>query len=786
MGIITYTPEQIRGLANDLNEYYDKSLTIPLPYKEFRACAYNLMYDKPKLFGVTRIEDNTLIRVAPDTKEMLAEIIKHNDEFEDISRNSPSERKDFEITELCKKLLKPKLEFTYTPPRVDIEYNGIKKPTPMWYNTTAKGVNIRLGYDNGDSSTPSLIQLGDQNVHMMLGGATGAGKSVALNTVECNILVEYPPWEVDIYLGDFKKVEGSRYANRVPTPHMKIVAATSSTEFVMSVYQTIIDEMNNRSALFTKVGVQKIEDFRNKYNLVMPRVILIVDEFTQMYENIKQSEAEGNDSAAEDKKAINSALSAIARLGRSMGIHMLLSSQQLDDLDSSVANQFSAGVTLKAPPAVSTSLIGNDAGANIKGKGKGYYNKNKAAKSAADNIYTRIPFLSSEQTPEEAASGKLTDLIEILTQCYNNSQELGYDKGLVFYDEDAPIAYQQYLDSIEYAKNYVNSRKTSNLIDDIIFTNNLLAYLPLGPEIKLTDEPSYCLHLQAEKNVGVLVGSTTDDYRNYMLKLLKMSILAMLPNAKHTVISADESILKGAELDTIPNSLVKTRAVLDPKIINRVNTRNTMIKLYEYILDINMGNSAWDTKVVLQFLIETEERFISNTGCTIDRLDELFDWFEDDTLDGMSVDEVPEKEKPEQFTNILEVLGRLHGYKANYDILISNFGKINVQSFAREFVWFIGLENFVDIDDYEVKGNIKNFLENSGRVGIIPIVTGKKFAKTGGIVETMTHILDRADRTFFMDVGMPKKVNINPNSFQITEMLSKNRRIVSRYSKLSN
>ena len=85
------------------------------------------------------------------------------------------------------------------------------------------------------------IQLGDQNVHGLIAGRTGAGKSVFLNTLIHNLLTEYSPWELDIYLADFKKVELSRYLTKYKTPHINTVAATSEIRYVISMFQYLVD-----------------------------------------------------------------------------------------------------------------------------------------------------------------------------------------------------------------------------------------------------------------------------------------------------------------------------------------------------------------------------------------------------------------------------------------------------------------------------------------------------------------------------------------------------------------
>lgn len=772
----TYSEQQLRDFAVACLESYKKNQTVPLSFNEFRANAFNIMYNNPKSNKIQRIEDNARIRIAPSTAEMMGTLAQNAKELEDIQLNAPAEKRDFLITQLCKKLFKPKLEFDYTPPRPDVEYNDKVVATPMWFNTTMKGINIRLGYDKGDSALPSSIELGDNVVHMMLGGATGAGKSVALNTVICNLLIEYPPWELDIYLGDFKKVEGARYANRMSTPHMKIVAATGSTEFILSLYKELIKEMNDRQALFMKVGVQKIEDFRKKFDLVMPRVILIVDEFTQMYENIKASESKGNDSASEDKRAVDSALSDIARLGRSMGIHMCLSSQQLDNLDQGVANQFAAGATLKAPPAVSTSLIGNDAGSSIRGKGKGYYNCNKAAKSSSDNVLVRIPFLNSEQSEEDAAAGKLTNLHQILKCAVDNAEALNYDKGLVFYDEDAPIPAQRYVEAIQWCKKNLEAKAKSTNLNDIIFCKQTIAYLPMGPEIKLSPDPVVPLVIKASKNNSIVIHGTEPSERNYIVDLVSTSLMSMYDNTSNYVVTGSESIVLGCKLDKIPNAVIKTRAVLPQEVLSKMNTRKILLELQARLNDAKI---EWSDNILWDYLAELYPKVWREASTSKSTLSEFINIMQA-TQDFPSFDENWSKDR---VNNIKELLNLFNSYSITFKRLRSA-GDVTVHSFNLIVVWLAGVDNFINIDDSEVKSLIKYFMEVAPTTNILPIAMADTWGKVGGLFENTNYILECCDKTFFMDVGLPKAVNCNPNSFQIHDRLLKNRYIVSKYSAL--
>jgi hypothetical protein len=75
-------------------------------------------------------------------------------------------------------------------------------------------------------------------------------------------------------------------------------------------------------------------------------------------------------------------------------------------------------------------------------------------------------------------------------------------------------------------------------------------------------------------------------------------------------------------------------------------------------------------------------------------------------------------------------------------------------------------------------------MEIAPTVKILPIALAENWGKIGSMFENTNFILERCDKTFFMDVGLPKAVNCNNNSFQIHNRLLKQRFIVSKYSAL--
>ena len=46
----------------------------------------------------------------------------------------------------------------------------------------------------------------DDNVHGLIAGRTGSGKSVFINALILSLITEYSPWELNLYLADFKRL----------------------------------------------------------------------------------------------------------------------------------------------------------------------------------------------------------------------------------------------------------------------------------------------------------------------------------------------------------------------------------------------------------------------------------------------------------------------------------------------------------------------------------------------------------------------------------------------------
>ncbi len=190
------------------------------------------------------------------------------------------------------------------------------KEQNLWSSDASSGIRVPIGMQN--ASTMQYFHLGDStNVHhVLIGGATGYGKSVLLHNIICNTAWRYSPEQVQMILLDYK--EGTEFKVYENLPHARVLSVQSEREYGVSVFNFIADEIRRRGDQFRAVGVQDITSYNRNSGKVLPRILIIIDEFQKLLDG---------DSRMAD--FISSSLEDVGRRGRSFGINLILSTQSL-------------------------------------------------------------------------------------------------------------------------------------------------------------------------------------------------------------------------------------------------------------------------------------------------------------------------------------------------------------------------------------------------------------------------------------------------------------------------
>ena len=337
------------------------------------------------------------------------------------------------------------------------KFGDVFIPREKWWTfDTIHGIKMPFGLEDGkpDRGLNVAPSIGDANVHALLGGATGAGKSAAINQMLISLLTMYPPSELILVYVDFKNVEaakftqgfdqqtkkwmdkelekkyreeGTYYSRLSRIPHLKIISGTTDGEYALSVFEYLMKEMARRQVIINKFGVTKIEEMRmqilSAYNLEhngdakkgtwaemrknwdwykpnvydkygdLPRLLIVFDEFQVMYnpEFVAQRIID----------MINGKITAITKLARAMATHFWFTSQSMKGtMSKDTMGNFSLRCALRCDADVSNELLGNKAASTIKSKFGFMYTNDSAGQDPGANRYWRVPFLDEKVIPD--------------------------------------------------------------------------------------------------------------------------------------------------------------------------------------------------------------------------------------------------------------------------------------------------------------------------------------------------------------------------------------------------
>lgn len=236
--------------------------------------------------------------------------------------------------------------------RVEVPFSVITPDeADCWSKSTAEDLRVSIG-QSGATRQQQLVLGRGTSQHALVAGKTGSGKSTLLHVLITNLAMWYSPDEVEFYLVDFKKgVEFKTYADR-QLPHARVIAIESDREFGLSVLQRIDQELKERGELYRELGVQDIRGCREKYDRPMPRIMLVVDEFQELFVD--------DDKLSQEASLL---LDRIVRQGRAFGIHALLGSQTLDgaySLARSTLGQMGVRIALQCTEADSYLILSEE------------------------------------------------------------------------------------------------------------------------------------------------------------------------------------------------------------------------------------------------------------------------------------------------------------------------------------------------------------------------------------------------------------------------------------------
>jgi S-DNA-T family DNA segregation ATPase FtsK/SpoIIIE len=202
--------------------------------------------------------------------------------------------------------------------------------------------------------------------HLLIAGATGAGKSVALNAFIASILFKAAPEEVRLLMIDPKRIELSAYENIPHLLHPVVVEPKMASRALM----WAVREMERRYMLLEEYRVKSFDSYNRLPEVEkLPYVVIIVDELADLM--------------MVASKDVESSIARLAQMARAAGMHILLATQRpsVDVLTGLIKANFPTRISFKVSSKVDSRTILDQSGAeHLLGDGDMLYLPPGAAK----------------------------------------------------------------------------------------------------------------------------------------------------------------------------------------------------------------------------------------------------------------------------------------------------------------------------------------------------------------------------------------------------------------------
>lgn len=192
--------------------------------------------------------------------------------------------------------------------------------------------------------------------HMLVGGTTGAGKTIFLYTVLCSLIFSHPdPNTLRLFVSTSKPEDFTFFRG---LPHLESGAVISDAqEAVDMIGELVVTEFDRRRVLLEDADARDISEYNKKSESPLAPFVVVVDEFADLADQLAGKKKQRDD--------FYTVIRRIAQLGRNRGVHLILCTQRpsVDLVPSNIRTLMNTRVALRMNDAIASRMILDDMGA---------------------------------------------------------------------------------------------------------------------------------------------------------------------------------------------------------------------------------------------------------------------------------------------------------------------------------------------------------------------------------------------------------------------------------------
>jgi S-DNA-T family DNA segregation ATPase FtsK/SpoIIIE len=288
------------------------------------------------------------------------------------------------------------------------------------------GSNLPLCLGKDIVGNPVVAEL-DKMPHLLIAGATGTGKSVALNSMICSILYKSTPEEVKFIMVDPKRIELSSYNG---IPHLITPVVVEAKKATNALFWAI-REMERRYELLSQKNTRNVRQYNKKIEKEkksgengelqkLPYLVIVIDELADLMMLASRD--------------VEVTLTRLAQMARAAGIHLILATQRpsVDVLTGIIKANFPTRLTFQVSSKTdSRTIIDTNGAENLLGSGDMLFLPPGTAKLqrihgayiSEEELNRITQFLKTQEKPEYDEN-----VTEAATNDETSSEEQEYDE----------------------------------------------------------------------------------------------------------------------------------------------------------------------------------------------------------------------------------------------------------------------------------------------------------------------------------------------------------------------
>ncbi|MBS5886741.1 type VII secretion protein EssC [Clostridium sp.] len=438
-------------------------------------------------------------------------------------------------------------------------------------NKVFETMKVPLGVRAGDEVVYLDLHEKFHGPHGLVAGTTGSGKSEIIQTYITSLAINYHPYDISIIIIDYK---GGGMANQFKNlPHLVGTITNLDGNQINRSLVSIKSELKRRQRIFGEYNVNHIDSYIKLFKSgqakeAIPHLLIIADEFAEL---------------KNDQPDFMRELVSAARIGRSLGVHLILATQKPSGVvDDQIWSNSKFKLCLKVQDeADSNEMIKSPLAANITNPGRAYF---QVGNNEIFELF-QSAWSGAKKYDTDDISKKEVEISEVLI---DGSRKVIYSSK----NDDKKKDGKTQLDAVIDRINEVTKMNGVTKLQG--------PWLPALEEViyleEVTEAVEQFIWEASDLNINPIIGVLDNPERQ-----IQKNLSINLSENGHTLILGSPGVGKTTLLQTMITSLAATYT---PEVVNMyiLDFGSRMLKMYENIPHVGGVITADDEVLTKNFI----------------------------------------------------------------------------------------------------------------------------------------------------------------------------------------